>query len=153
MKTKQLMIPLLVLGALSIPVKALAHMVETNYFLNDELEFQTTFSNGEPLKGADVMVYSPDNPTQPWAKGVTDSQGRFSFMPDENRSGEWEVTIRKQGHGDRLTIPVGENGVEFNQISQGESADVHYAIAPGWLAGIAIAGSAFLVARHRRQQG
>lgn len=52
------------LGLAAVPTKAMAHQVQTNYFLNgpagDSLELQTTFSNGQPLKGAKVTVYAPD---------------------------------------------------------------------------------------------
>ncbi|MEM9808394.1 MAG: carboxypeptidase-like regulatory domain-containing protein, partial [Cyanobacteria bacterium P01_D01_bin.56] len=103
--------PFIVFGMLAVAGKASAHMVETNYVLEQfadaesqqVLKMQSTFSNGDPLKGAKVNVYSPNNPVTPWAQGVTDGDGRFSFSPDESLPGDWEVTIRQQGHGDILT--------------------------------------------------
>lgn len=127
--------PFVVFGMLlTVTGKAAAHMVETNYVLdqltNDEsqqvLNMQSTYSNGTPLKGAKVNVYSPNNPVTPWTQGVTDGEGRFSFSPDQALSGDWEVTITQQGHGDILTVPVDESGVASDLISDSGNTDIHY---------------------------
>ena len=89
--------PFVVFGMLlTVPGKASAHMVETNYYLDQfansqsqpVLNMQSTFSNGAPLKGAKVNVYSPNNPVTPWTQGVTDSEGRFSFSPNQSLPGD-----------------------------------------------------------------
>jgi len=123
-------------GLAALPTKAMAHQVQTNYFVNDRagdsLELRTTFGNGEPLKGAKVTVYSPDQPLRARITGTTDSQGRFTFDPDEAISGDWEVNIKRAGHQDILTVPVTEEGIDLDLmasngvIDQGGS-DVHYA--------------------------
>lgn len=126
--------PFIVLGLLTVAGKASAHMVETNYFLdqfsNEQsqqvLKMQSTYSNGMPVKGAKVNVYSPNNPVTPWTQGVTDDQGRFSFSPDKALPGDWEVVIRQQGHGDILTVPVDESGVTTELISDRSDTDIHY---------------------------
>lgn len=126
--------PFVVCGMLTAAGRASAHLVETNYVLdqlaNTEsqsvLNMQSTFSNGTPLKGAKVNVYSPNNPVTPWAQGVTDHQGRFSFSPNQSLTGDWEVTIDQQGHGDILTIPVDESGVIPDLISDTSDTDIHY---------------------------
>ncbi|MEO0455985.1 MAG: carboxypeptidase regulatory-like domain-containing protein [Cyanobacteria bacterium P01_A01_bin.114] len=134
-----LLTPLMLLAVLAVPGKALAHAVQTNYLLNSSqtLELEATFGNGEPFKGAKVSVYAPNNPVQPWTQGVTDNQGRFEFEPNSAIEGDWEVTIRQQGHGDILRVPVGDNGIQADLISRGESSDVHYAASP-----LALIGSA-----------
>ncbi|MEM7796255.1 MAG: carboxypeptidase-like regulatory domain-containing protein, partial [Cyanobacteria bacterium P01_C01_bin.118] len=127
--------PFVVFGMLLAGGKASAHMVETNYYLDQVtnsqsqpvLNMRSTFSNGAPLKGAKVNVYSPNNPVTPWAQGVTDSEGRFSFSPNQAMTGDWEVTIDQQGHGDILTVPVNETGVESDLISDSGGDDIHYA--------------------------
>lgn len=127
--------PFVIFGLLTVAGKASAHMVETNYVLDrfsdaqseQVLKMQSTFSNGDPLKGAKVNVYSPNNPVTPWAQGVTDSEGRFSFAPDQALTGDWEVVIRQQGHGDILTVPVSEAGVTTELISDRDDTDIHYA--------------------------
>jgi nickel transport protein len=130
MKGKQLL-PLMLLGLLSIPTKAFAHAVQTNYILgNNQLETQTVYSNGQPLKRAKVTVYAPNDPTRPWLQGVTDEQGRFTFSPDQRIPGNWEITIRQEGHDDMLTVPVTNTGIQENLISQGPSSDVHYSATP-----------------------
>ncbi len=134
--------PFVVLGLLTVAGKSSAHMVETNYVLDQlsnnqaqqVLTMQSTFSNGAPLKGAKVNVYSPNNPVSPWTQGVTDNEGRFSFSPDQALTGEWEVKIEQQGHGDILTVPVNEAGVASDLISHGHNTDIHYGTAShlGW---------------------
>ena len=131
-----------VVGMAAVPTQAMAHQVQTNYFLNQEagnsLELRTTFSNGEPLKGAKVTVYAPDQPFRARATGQTDSQGRFTFTPDEPIGGEWEVNIERAGHQDILTVPVSEDGIDLNEmastgvVDQG-GTDFHYASSP-WAA-------------------
>ncbi|MEL7333935.1 MAG: carboxypeptidase regulatory-like domain-containing protein [Cyanobacteria bacterium J06560_2] len=145
-----------VLGMAALPTEAMAHQVQTNYFVNgqaeDSLELRTTFGNGEPLKGAKVTVYSPNQPLRARATGVTDSQGRFTFEPDQSISGDWEVNIKQAGHQDILTVPVTEEGIDLdlmasNGMDQGGS-DIHYASSP-WAAvgSIAIALSCLAIAR------
>lgn len=148
-------------GMAALPLaqsKALAHQVQTNYILNGlsnsianpaadqvqaaqprtgaSIELRSEFSNGEPLKGATVMVYAPNRPGRIWAKGVTDSEGRYDFKPDETIQGDWEVRIGQGGHADILTVPVSDRGIEADLMAQ-ESVDLHYAEASPW----AIAGS------------
>ena len=139
----QRLTPLILLGMLIVPAKALAHAVQTNYFLGNQLELESTFGNGEPFKGAKVTIYAPNNPTQPWLQGVTDAQGRFAFSPDENIEGDWDITIRQQGHGDFLTVPVREEGILADLISRLPGPDIHdlnEADAPLWgLGSVAIA--------------
>ncbi|MGB7084095.1 MAG: hypothetical protein WBD47_00970 [Phormidesmis sp.] len=142
--------------AAMVPGKAIAHQVQTNYVLSDQanqadqsLELQTTFSNGEPLKGAKVTVYAPEQSFRPYATGVTDNQGRFSFNPDEAISGEWEVNIKREGHGDILRVPVTEAGIDAELMAQmdgqgEEIQDVHYASSP-WIGVGAIAVAAACV--------
>ena len=126
--------PFVVFGMLTAASSASAHMIETNYVLDQlsnaesqsVLNMQSTYSNGDPLKGAKVNVYSPNNPVTPWTQGVTDNQGRFSFSPNQALTGDWEVTIEQQGHGDILTVPVDEAGVMPELISDVSDTDIHY---------------------------
>ncbi len=152
--------PLVVFSMLvSITGKASAHLVETNYALDQlsqtgsqqVLNMQSTFSNGTPLKGAKVNVYSPNNPVTPWAQGVTDHQGRFSFVPNQSLTGDWEVTIDQQGHGDMLTIPVDEAGVMPDLISDASDTDIHYGYTSylGWVISL---GSLLSLGLWRRQK-
>ncbi len=146
-----------VLGTAVLPTKAMAHQVQTNYFLDDRaagdrLELKTTFSNGEPLKGAKVTVYAPDQPHRAKVTGVTDSQGRFTFTPDESISGDWELNIERAGHQDILTVPVNEGGIDADLMASNgievSNSDFHYASSP-WVAvgGVAIAAACLAFSR------
>ena len=149
------------IGVATLPIvssKALAHQVQTNYILKDQanslsssqtqaatgrsIELHSEFPNGEPLKGANVVIYAPNQPGRIWAKGVTSSEGRFDFAPDIAIKGDWEVQITRAGHADILTVPVSANGIEADLVSQTAASDLHYAEASPW----AIVGSVLLSA-------
>ena len=130
------------------PSKAVAHQVQTDYILKDpanslanpqtqastgqSIELHSGFANGEPLKGADVVIYAPNQPGRVWAKGLTDSKGRFAFAPDLSIQGDWEVEITRAGHADILTVPVSANGIEADLVSQNAASDLHYAETSPW---------------------
>ncbi|MEM6451455.1 MAG: carboxypeptidase regulatory-like domain-containing protein [Cyanobacteria bacterium P01_D01_bin.105] len=153
-------------GMAVIPTKAFAHQVQTNYILKNTpfanevqgsdqtLELQTTFSNGQPLKGAKVKVYAPEQSLRPYKTGVTDGQGRYSFNPNESIEGEWEVQIRREGHGDILYVPVNEDGIDAQLLaSEPDIIDTHYASSPLMAVGsIAIAAASLAFARVSRQR-
>ena len=129
----------LMLLALAMPTKVLAHAIETNYLLLlSKLEFQSTFSTGEPVQGAEVKVFAPNDMSQPWKTIITDEEGRFAFVPDPAILGNWEVEIKQEGHEDYWTVPVGSNGIKEDQISQEHQLDLH-------LAGFGKAGSCQLL--------
>ena len=153
-------------GMAAIPTKAFAHQVQTDYILKNTpfadqvqgsdqtLELQTKFSNGQPLKGAKVKVYSPEQSLVPYKTGVTDSQGRYSFNPDESIPGEWEVEIRRQGHADILYVPVTGDGVEAGLVaSDPQIIDTHYASSPLMAVGsVAVAAACIGFARVSRRR-
>lgn len=156
-----------VLGLATIPTEAMAHQVQTNYILNsqsedrvssDSLELRTTFSNGQPLKGAKVKVYAPDQPYRVHAVGKTDSRGRFTFAPDQSISGDWEINIKQEGHEDILTVPVTEKGIDLELMAQTGleqigNSDVHYASSP-WMVvgGMAVAAACLGFAKVSRKK-
>jgi nickel transport protein len=155
---KRLVVALVVcLALVGFPAQALAHQVETFYFMKDQLEFQSTFSTGEPFVGATVEIYAPNNPDEPWMTTTTDEEGRFAFMPDESIPGEWEISIEDdaQGHADYWTVPVGNQGVDLDGIVLEHSQDHHYtsasAISP--LLTTIGAGLVWLWLRKRRRLG
>jgi len=93
-------------GAIAIAMPAWGHGVDLSYRQTQAVEITATFDSGEPMANAQVVVYAPDEPSQPWLTGTTDEQGRFLFSPDRDEAGTWEVTVRQAGHGDVVTIPV-----------------------------------------------
>ncbi|NEQ30546.1 MAG: carboxypeptidase regulatory-like domain-containing protein [Leptolyngbya sp. SIO4C5] len=171
MKAK-LLVPLAAIALLGLPAKVWAHAVQTNYFVplftepsdsagavessvsSEEatLVLESTFGDGSPFVGAEVSVYAPNEPETPWQMGTTDASGQFAFVPDESLPGDWTIKIRQEGHGDILTIPVGETGIDFQNISEGPKLDTHYAalspIAIAILAGVG--GIGIVASRYRR---
>lgn len=69
------------------------------------------YSTGEPLAGAQVSVFSPEDPASPWLTGTCDESGRFFFVPDYNMPGTWDIQVRQAGHGGLIRVEVGEEGV------------------------------------------
>ncbi|MEL6222949.1 MAG: carboxypeptidase regulatory-like domain-containing protein [Cyanobacteria bacterium J06627_8] len=116
-----LALPIALLAIAGSAPRAFAHMIETDFSLfGEELEFTSTFSSGEPVEEAQVTIYSPENPDEPWAELTTDEDGRFSFVPDEAVAGDWEIRIEQGiGHTDLWTVPVNEIGVDYDNISSG----------------------------------
>jgi nickel transport protein len=117
-----LAIVLMVSVWLGFPGAAAAHSVQTDYLISSqsEMDLAVTFSTGEAFEKAPVKIYAPNNPTKPWLEGKTDAQGRFAFKPDPALKGDWrlEVGVVNTGdHGDILTVPVGEKGIESKRIS------------------------------------
>ncbi|NJM87901.1 MAG: carboxypeptidase regulatory-like domain-containing protein [Hydrococcus sp. RU_2_2] len=86
--------------------RTLAHGVSINYAITQAIAIQAAYDTGEPMAKAQVIVYAPDNPSTPWQKGMTDEKGKFIFIPDRAKAGNWEVTVRQAGHGDVIVIPV-----------------------------------------------
>lgn len=93
-------------GAWGCHTAAIAHGVSMDYQYTTAVEIAVAFDTGEPMTQAQILVYAPDNPSEPWLKGETDDQGRFTFTPDTSQPGEWEVVFRQAGHGDIVRIPV-----------------------------------------------
>ena len=155
---KRLVVALAICLALfGFPSQVLAHQVETFYSMKDQLEFQSTFSTGEPFVGATVEIYAPNNPDEPWMTTTTDEEGRFAFMPDESIPGDWEISIedQDQGHADYWTVPVGSQGIILDGIVLESTQDNHYttASAMGPVITTAGAGLGWLWLRKRRRPG
>jgi len=104
-------LPLLLaaLGGIGWVTPVLAHGVTIEYQPTESIQVQAEYDSGEPMKEAQVMVYSPENLSEPWTQGTTDEQGQYVFVPDPSQPGNWEVTVRQAGHGDIVVIPVGED--------------------------------------------
>ena len=98
----------LILG-LGLPIKAYAHGVIVRYTVDIAIDIVATYDDGQPMAGAQFMVYAPDDPSTPWLTGVCDDEGRFSFIPDTSKPGTWDIQVRQAGHGDIVHIPIGED--------------------------------------------
>ena len=111
--SKKLRVIAAIIGVLAlglvVPTIVYAHGVNIEYTSDVEIEIVAKYDNGEPLAGAQVVIYAPDDPSTPWLTGVCDDQGRFGFTPDTSKPGTWDVQVRLAGHGDMIHIPIGEN--------------------------------------------
>jgi nickel transport protein len=96
---------------LLLPLPAQAHGAKIDYRVDVVIEIFARYDSGEPMAGAQVSVYAPDDPVTPWLNGVCDDEGHFRFAPDTSRPGTWDVQVRQAGHGDIVHIPVGEGSV------------------------------------------
>lgn len=86
--------------------KALAHGSIINYQATEAMKINATFDDGKPMANAQVVIYSPTNPSQSWLTGMTDDKGNFIFTPDFSQEGDWTVKVRLAGHGNVINIPI-----------------------------------------------
>lgn len=98
-------ISLLVMLILPID-KVFAHGTVINYQTKESIEIEAKFDNGIPMKNAQVVIYSPHNPTEAWLSATTDDKGKFMFSPDVSQEGNWTVKVRTAGHGNVINIPI-----------------------------------------------
>ncbi len=109
MKQLSFLVFLLLNGVLSEPLSA--HGSQIKYHQASAIVIQASFEDGTPMANSQAVVYSPEDPTTPWLKGMTDEKGQFTFVPDSSLSGNWDVKIRQSGHGDIISIPVVEGRI------------------------------------------
>lgn len=67
------------------------------------------YDNAEPAGRADVTVYRPESPSNPYQSGSTDAQGAFAFVP--SAPGEWRAVV-DDGFGHRSEVSVEWSGTE-----------------------------------------
>ena len=139
-------IGVLVLGLL-LPAPALAHGVNIQYSSDIEITVVAKYDSGEPMAGAQVAVYAPDDLTTPWLTGVCDNEGRFSFTPDSSIPGTWDVQVRLAGHGGMIHIPVGGDSA----VSSGGVGGYSY-LQIGLMAACVIWGSIGTALYFRRRR-
>ena len=104
-------IALILLLIFGLPTTAYAHGAKIVYTVNVSIDIVASYDNGEPMAGAQVVVYAPDDPSSAWLTGVCDDEGCFSFTPDTSKPGTWDIQVRQSGHGDIVHIPIGEDTV------------------------------------------
>lgn len=91
------------------PVAAHAHGVIAGYAVRTGIEITARYDTGQPMSGAGVSVFAPDNPAIPRLTAKLDEDGRFRFVPDPEVPGTWSVQVRQEGHGAMIHIPTGES--------------------------------------------
>jgi nickel transport protein len=86
---------------------AAAHAMEAEQGWGEAVEITATYDTGDPVDGGQVLVYAPGGDSEPWATGTTDDRGRYVFMPDASKPGEWEIQVRQAGHAANVSVEVG----------------------------------------------
>lgn len=91
---------------------AYAHGVIISYNLtsNGQVELYAEFDTGEAMTEAQVTIYAPNDPLNPWLVGTSDAEGRFVFTLDPELMGTWDIQYRKAGHGDMVHFEL-ESGM------------------------------------------
>lgn len=114
---------LVLLLVLSLP--AYAHGVNIEYTVGMTVEIIAAYDSGEPMAGAQVTIYAPDDLSNPWLTGVCDDEGHFSFTPDTTKTGTWDIQVRQAGHGGIVHIPI---GTESASSSDGSTTPLQIAL-------------------------
>jgi hypothetical protein len=107
---------LLLFGGLgAIPTQD--HQIESAlHYLNGELELSSSFSNGEPTKGAVVRLLNADG-SAGQELGRTDQAGRLTLHLDSVRDGVVDLQIDGgPGHRDYLEMPVQAGQVKLDEV-------------------------------------
>ena len=124
----------------------LAHGVMLEYTQHTSLEITAQYDYGEPMSGAQVAVFAPGSPSEPWLTGICDDSGKFSFVPDPQIPGLWEVQVRQAGHGDIIRIEINE-GVAAPSVAKGFTTTQKILIAVAVIWGLV--GTALFFTKRR----
>ena len=102
--TAKLLVALLLAGP------AYAHGAFVDVAQVDAVGIHARYDTGEPMGEAQVSIFAPDNPAEPWLTGQTDAAGHFTFTPDD-RTGRWAIQVRQAGHGAMGYIETDATGI------------------------------------------
>ncbi len=108
-KSNFLLILLIIVPIVTWSTRIYAHGSRINYRETKAIEILATHDDGTPMDKAQVVIYAPNDPSIPWMKGETDAQGNFTFIPNYEISGNWDIKVRQSGHGGIITIPISNN--------------------------------------------
>jgi Domain of unknown function (DUF4198) len=76
-----------------------------DFFTRHEVTAQFATPDGKPMAGAEVRVFSPNDPSRTAVTGRTDADGKFVFDPDQD--GFWSAEARNADYVARIMIRVG----------------------------------------------
>ncbi len=145
-------LPVAIVFLPAVPV--FAHSTVIEHRQTNAIEIRAMYDNGEPMTEAQVTVYAPDNPSDPWLKGITTEDGRFAFVPNPDMEGEWDVKVRKAGHGDFISVPVegSQQAAQSGKNWQGGGYTTLQKILMAALGVWGFIGTALFFARNRFHQ-
>lgn len=108
------------------PCPAAAHGTD-HRILNPEsaIAVEFVYSDNEPLRYAEVLVFSPENDEVEYQNGRTDRNGRFVFYPDQ--PGSWHVQANDgTGHQEKVSVDVkGGNDTHADLAATGNDSGDH----------------------------
>jgi len=128
-----------------LPVTAYAHGADIEYTVSTEVEIVATYDTGTPMDGGQVTIYAPNDAANAWQTGTCDAEGKYSFTPDPDISGTWDVQVRLAGHGDIIHIDVGGSTSGSGSGSYSALQIVLMSVCVGW----GFAGTALYFKRRR----
>jgi len=99
----------LLLGAL-LPGAAQSHAALVAAEAAQAIAINARYDTGEPMAGAQVVIYAPDDPASVWGRGTTDAEGQHVFLPDPALTGRWTIQVRQAGHGAITHVEITANG-------------------------------------------
>lgn len=117
MRTSVLLLPggILALSLAASPAVAHGAMMEGSVVPG--IAVQAAYDSGEPMARAQITVYAPSDPMKPWLTGVSDDEGRFAFVPDQQDHGVWAVQARQAGHGAIVHVTTGPPGADAGAVA------------------------------------
>lgn len=103
---------------IALPNKVLSHGANIQYGETTAIKIQAKYDDGTPMGKAQVVIYAPSDRSTPWLKGMTNDDGSFTFVPDNQPEniGNWDVKVRQSGHGDITSIPITGNMTAANSV-------------------------------------
>jgi nickel transport protein len=132
MKVRALLIALVLVGA----IPTLAHGVQITHEhdpATGTITVRAQFETGESLAEAQVAIFAPNDFINPWATGVADADGAYTFTPDYSIEGNWDVQMRLAGHGGlvhlALTSDMAGIGESDTDVSDAGANDTNASIA------------------------
>ncbi len=134
---------------------AIAHGVGVTYRSTPAIELSARFDDNSPMSDAQVTVYAPHEPAKPWLQGKTDADGRFSFVPDADLPGVWQVRVRKSGHGKIVSIPTSDLAREARAVPGENSQASHTLLQKLVMGGLGVwgaVGTALYFSRNPRKE-
>ena len=97
----------LVLCVVAMPVAA--HGVRITYTIDaasGEITVLALYDTGDPLADAAITIFAPNDIINPWMSSTTDETGSYTFLPDYEVAGFWDVQVRLAGHGGLVNIEI-----------------------------------------------
>lgn len=85
------------------------HGAEIEYTKSTAYKITAEFDSGKPMSNAQIIIYAPDNPKEPWEVGKSNEEGVYLFTPDTSKKGQWFIQARLASHGASINIDIDES--------------------------------------------